>query len=234
MQNLLQLFSIFLAFGMVSPLHAGDFHSLAEIQKAATQFVSQQTSHVSENTTIEAGRLDPRLKLKKCTTPISTKSLTRQNHSANTTVVVMCNDKTKPWTVYVPVTTKTYVTVAVAKRPLARGIAVQEDDIYLEQREITRLTHGYFKASNLLIDRTPRRSIPKGAVISPKDLAIKKVVSKGSRVSIIAETNGITVRMPGKALSDAGEGDQIQVKNLSSGRSITGVVVAHGVVKVAM
>lgn len=219
---------------MISPLHAGDFHSLAEIRKAATQFVSQQISHVSESTTIEAGRLDPRLKLKKCTTPITTKSLTRQNHSANTTVIVRCNDETKPWTVYVPVTTKTYVTVAVAKRPLARNIAIQEDDIYLEQREITRLTYGYFESSNLLVGRTPRRSLPKGAVISPKDLAIKKVVSKGNRVSIIAETNGITVRMPGKALADAGEGDQVQVKNLSSGRSITGIVVTHGVVKVAM
>lgn len=234
MRNFLKLFPTLLGISMISPLQAGDFHSLSEIRKAATQFVSQHTSQANANTTIEAGRLDPRLKLKKCIIPITTESLTRQNHSPNTTVIVRCNDKTKPWTVYVPVTTKTYLTVAVAKRPLARGIPVLEDDIYLESREITRLTYGYFEASDLLIGRAPKRSLPKGAVISPKDLDIKRVVSKGNRVSIIAKTNGITVRMPGKALTDGGEGDQIQVKNLSSGRSITGTVVDHGIVKVSM
>ena len=218
---------------LVSPLQAKDFHPLDEIQRAATDFVTSQISQAKENSTMEAGHLDPRLKLKRCTLPLSTEPLSQHNNNINMTVIVRCNDA-KPWTVYVPVKVKTYLTVAVAKRPLARGVPVSKNDLNLEQREISRLTSGYFETADNLVGRTPKRSLPKGAVISPRDLTIEKVISKGNRVSIIAETDGITVRMPGKALTDAGKGDQIRVKNLSSGRSVTGTVVGRGLVKVTM
>lgn len=149
------------------------------------------------------------------------------------TVIVRCNDA-KPWTVYVPVKIKTYLTVAVVNRPLARGIPINKSDISFEQRELNSLTSGYFENMTILVGHSPRRSLPKGAIISPRDLAIQKVIRKGSRVSIVAETNGITVRMPGKALTDAGKGDQIQVENLSSRRTVIGIVLGPGIVKVAM
>ena len=210
-----------------------EFHPLEEIRQAATKFAANNTVQLGQNSTIEAGHLDPRLRLRKCISPLSTEPLGRAGNGANMTVIVKCNGE-KPWTVYVPVKVKSYLNVAVAVRPLARGLPISKSDITYEQREISRLTSGYYEDMEALIGRTPSRSLPAGGVISPRDMAIEAVISKGSRVSIMAETGGITVRMPGKALEDAGTGDQIQVENLSSKRTVIGTVLGPGIVKVAM
>jgi flagella basal body P-ring formation protein FlgA len=58
------------------------------------------------------------------------------------------------------------------------------------------------------------------------------LVKRGSKVEIIANFDGLDVRMRGEALADGGRGDRIRVKNLSSGRVVTGTVSGSGVVHV--
>lgn len=211
-----------------------EFQSLADIRNAAINFAAKNISTPMQNTTIKAARLDPRLRLKKCGQPLTTSPLGQVGNTANMTVIVKCNATAKPWTIYVPVKTHSYLTVAVTKRPIARGVLVTATDISLEQREINHLTTGYFENTEAIIGRQAKHSLAKGRVFSPRDLNIKKVISKGSRVNIMAEINGITVRMPGLALSDAGKGDQIRVQNLSSERTVIGTAVGPGIVKVLM
>jgi len=211
---------------------ASEFQSLDDIRKAAADFAAKKQP-INQNSTIETGHLDPRLRLNKCDQPLTVSPLGRRINAANMTVMVKCETST-PWTVYIPIKIKTYITIAIANRPLSRDTPITKSDISFEKREINRLSRSYFESPDNLIGRIPKRSLTKGSVISPRDLAIKKVISKGSRISILAKTGGITVRMPGLALSDAGTGDQIQVQNLSSKRNIQATVMGPGIVKVAM
>ena len=236
MQNIFKHFKYLMLTSLVAlagQSQASEFHPLDDIRKAATDFTAKKMIHNNQNSTIETGRLDPRLRLNKCEQPLTVTPLSQRNNSANMTVIVKCG-ATKPWTVYIPIKVKTYITVAVANRPLSRHMPISNADISFEQREVSRLSSSYFESPDNLIGRSPKRSLTKGRVISPRDLTIKKVISKGSRISILAETGGITVRMPGLALSDAGKGDQIQVQNLSSNRKLQATVMAAGIVKVAM
>lgn len=219
------------AVALAGQTQASELHPLDDIRKAATDFASQKIA--TSNSTIETGRLDPRLRLARCEQPLTVTPLSQRSNSANMTVMVKC-DTTRPWTVYIPIKVKTYITIAVANRPLSRHTTINSEDIIFEKREISRLSSGYFETPDKLIGRLPKRSLTKGSVISPRDLTIKKVISKGSRISILAETGGITVRMPGLALSDAGKGDQILVQNISSKRKVHAIVIAPGIVKVAM
>lgn len=212
---------------------ASEFQPLDDIRKAATDFAAKRVIIHDQNTTIETGRLDPRLRLKKCQQPLTVNPLSQRNNSANMTVIVKC-ETNNPWTIYIPIKIKTYVKIAVVNRPLSRHVPISKEDIRFERREISRLSRSYFEDPAKLIGRLPKRSLTKGSVISPRDLNIKKVISKGSRISILAETGGISVRMPGLALSDAGKGDQIQVQNLSSKRKLLATVIAPGLVKVTM
>lgn len=218
---------------LAAQAQASEFQPLEDIRKAATDFATKEIITNNQNSTIETGRLDPRLRLKKCQQPLTVTPLSQRNNSANMTVIVKC-EASKPWTVYIPIKVKTYITIAVANRPLSRHTPISSADINFEQREISRLSSSYFESPDNLIGRSPKRSLTKGSVISPRDLDIKKVISKGSRISILAETGGISVRMPGLALSDAAKGEQIQVQNLSSKRNIQATVIAPGIVKVAM
>ena len=209
------------------------FHPLDDIRNTAENYVKNQHKDNKLKTIIKTGYLDPRLRLKQCDTPLSAEPLTQGHNNPNTTITVKCNDK-KPWTIYVPVKVKSYVAVAVAKRALTRGNVIQASDISYEERETSRLSNGYFSNNSKLIGQSLKRTLINGAVITPNVLAIKKMIRRGNRVKIIAETNSIIVRMPGKALMDAGKGDIIRVENLSSKRTVEGVVIGPGMVKVVM
>lgn len=235
MQNSVQTRLALLLLACLLPaggLQAKDFHPLEQIRQAAIDFAAQRIS-AGKHTTIEAGQLDSRLRLGRCAQPLSAEPLNRHSKNTNLTVRVSCQGK-KPWTVYVPVKVKSYIPVAVAARPLGRGIPVSAEDVRFEQREVSRLTNGYFQASSPLLGRAPKRTLPQGTVISPRDLDIQKVIRKGHRVTIVAEGTGISVRMPGKALEDAGLGQQLQVQNLSSNRTVTGTAAGPDTVEVAM
>jgi len=214
-------------------LQAADFQPLDDIRQAATELAARTITVSGDNSSIKAGHLDPRLRLKRCDQPLTAEPLTRHSNTTNMTVIVSCNGA-KPWRVYVPVKVKSYLRVAVSNRPLARGIPVSKDDIIFEQREVNRLTNGYIEDGRMLLGRAPRRSLPTGAVISPKDLNIRKVITKGKRVTIVAESHGLAVRMPGQALQDAGKGEQVRVKNLSSERTVFGTVIGPDLIKVTM
>lgn len=217
--------------------YAVEHQPLEEIRQTAREFATSQyvdprTSGTVE-TKVEVGYLDKRLKLRKCDTPLNAELLSQQSQNTNFTVTVKCHGD-KPWTVYVPVKVLSYVSVKVATRPLARGISVQESDISTEKREVSRLRSGYFVSAENLIGRIPKRSLPKGVVISPNDLTSHKVIRRGGKVSILAKFHGVAVRMPGKALSDGAQGEMIKVENLSSKRVIDAIAIKPGIVEVPM
>ncbi|MCY1454933.1 flagella basal body P-ring formation protein FlgA [compost metagenome] len=60
------------------------------------------------------------------------------------------------------------------------------------------------------------------------------MVSKGDQVVISAMSPAINVRMPGEALSNGAPGEQIRVRNLSSGRVVKARVKGPGQVQVDM
>ncbi len=51
-------------------------------------------------------------------------------------------------------------------------------------------------------------------------------------MQIVASQGSLQVRMKGKALDNGARGDRIRVRNLSSGRQISGEMIASGVIQV--
>ncbi len=212
---------------------AGDFHPLDDIRKSAKEFATKQIATVEKNSVIGVGYLDTRLHLPLCNRPLSTEQLGQHRNSANITVTVKCQSE-KPWSVHVPVKISTFSNVFIAARPLVTGAVIQLSDIQYEKRETSQLRNGYYENVEEIVGRRPKRSLVKGATISPKDLEQNKIIQRGNKVTIIARNNNITVKMPGKALDDAVEGGIIKVENLSSKRVIEAVALRPGIVEVQM
>ena len=61
---------------------------------------------------------------------------------------------------------------------------------------------------------------------------LRQLVRRGARVEILARHGSLQVRMAGKALQNGSRGQRIRVRNLSSGREISGEVIASGVIQV--
>jgi flagella basal body P-ring formation protein FlgA len=65
-------------------------------------------------------------------------------------------------------------------------------------------------------------------------LQAPKLVKRGQRVTVIAESGALSIRSAGKALSDGKSGDTIPVRAEGSHRVVDGVVVSQGVIKVTL
>ncbi len=117
----------------------------------------------------------------------------------------------------------------VLRRDVARGEVLTADD--LEVRAAPTGAGGLTSLEEALGKRL-RRSLRAGAVISPRDLEVVPVVGRGDLVRVVARVGGVTASTLGKALGSAGVGETVQVENLSSGRTVAGVVRDGGLVEV--
>ncbi len=232
---MLRFFSTAVTLALFSTLCEAEtaFHSLDEIKKTVKQFVTTSQKYDAANSEIVISHLDPRLRLIKCSTPLNAAPLGGYSRSENITITVRCTGK-KPWTVHVPVAIRTYVEAVIVTTALMRGTSIKASDIRLERRPLSTLAGGYISNIHKAVGRLPRRTLTRGSVLLPNDFTIAKMVSRGNRVTIIAEGADFAVRMPGRALMDGTRGETIQVQNLSSQRAIEGIVESPGIIRVPM
>lgn len=209
-------------------LQAAQIQSLDSIRQAARQALLEQ--YQKANITIEIGSLDPRLRLPLCGTPLDT--FFPQGNTGNRPIIGVRCQSPKRWTIYVSAKIHQTVQALVANQYLKRGTILHAEDLKAKSFDISELKFGYFTDSKEVLGKTLKRHLSRGAVLTPSNLAVTKIIHRGERVTIVATTGGISVQAAGQALEDGGMGDIIRVKNLNSKKVIEGRVEAPGRVKV--
>lgn len=207
---------------------------LGSIEQTAYEFALEQAQARNyDNPQITVESLDSRLRLQACDSKL--KAFTNNSNTAigSQTIGVQCHSPI-PWTVYVPSKVKVLKTVVVAARPLAAKQLIRQSDVKLQQIDIGSLRQGYLKNTHDVIGQKLKYPIAMGAVVNPNGVRPQKIVHRGEQILLVAIAGNMEVRMNGTALSDAGKGQRIRVKNSSSKRVVEGVVEAPGIVKVTM
>jgi len=74
------------------------------------------------------------------------------------------------------------------------------------------------------VGRVLSASVKAGEVCTLSKTSKELLLRKKEPVEVVYESGGLTVKMLGESLSDAGVGDIVMVKNLSSGRIVQGVL----------
>jgi flagella basal body P-ring formation protein FlgA len=122
--------------------------------------------------------------------------------------------------------------VVCAARNLKRGQAVTKDDVYLTRKNISHLKSNYLTAMNQAIGLMVKHNIKVDACI--KNWMLKKlpVVDRGDLVTILAESAGLKLTVPGRVLKKGYDGELVKVKNLMSKRDIYAKVVDNATVMV--
>ncbi len=237
LQHKIQLFFIGLALlGGISPRlpAATQWQDHAAIRVAAQQFLDTYiASQQLGRSEITLGSLDPRLRLKACTTALAASMLAGGRTMGSTTVAVRCKDP-GGWKILVAAQVDVFGPVLVARHPLARGSLIQADDLELVERNLSHLPYGYYRDTQPVAGLLAKRTIAATTVITPPMLQAPNLVKRGERVSIVAERGPIQIRTSGKALADGKSGDIVQIRADGSQRVIDGRVVGQGVVKVTL
>jgi flagella basal body P-ring formation protein FlgA len=201
------------------------------IRAAAEQHVLDRIDDLQGRIEVKVGSLDSRLRLAECDLALETYDSPNALSGGRGVVGVRC-DGSNPWKLYVPVRIAVFDEVVVTRRSVVRGETLQADDLTLSEMDTSRLRKAYFTRIDDAIGLLSKRSIATGSVVHAGLLKRANLVKRGSKVEIIANFDGLDVRMRGEALADGGRGDRIRVKNLSSGRVVTGTVSGSGVVHV--
>lgn len=222
-----------LAVALAQPAAAGTPQSLASIRMQAEAFVMTQDYNSPYPPQVQLGRLDSRLRLKACPVELEVAFTHPEQNRGNTTLRVSC--PVAPfWKLHLPARIAVFDDVAMTTRPLVRGQIIDVAAVVLQKTDVSRLNHGYFAKLEALRNLEARRNLPRGAVLTPKSLIPRRLVRAGQTVTLVLETGGLTVRSSGEALHAASHGQVVRIRNRQSQRIVEGVVVADGVVRVAL
>lgn len=215
----------FPSFGLPSNEQSHD-----ELKINVMRFVKQQFSAEFKVQT-RVGKIDPRLRLAACTDKVESFYPVGARKLGPTNVGVRCQGE-KPWTIYLPVNIKVYGEAVVSKRALPRGTILHPGDLTLAKRELSRATNGYYIDIQQLVGMSLRRSLARGSILQPKIVKQRHLVKRGDLITILAESNSVTIRVKGKAMMDGFRGQSIRIKNFRSKRELQGEVVAPGTVRI--
>ena len=182
---------------------------------------------------IQVNPLDPRLRMPLCDKELTATLESPAQPIGRVTVKVRC-DGASPWTVFVPAQVKLFRDVVVVTRPLKRTGIIGFEDVALRERDISSINQGYLTSVDQAVGQKLTRPMVTDQVITLVHLEQAEVIRKGDQVVISASSGGLTVKMPGEALSNGGMSEQIRVKNLNSNRVIKAQVMAPGQVEVAL
>ncbi len=232
MTRYLLTLALALALWSTAPL-AQPIQSLESITEAVETFLLDETAHSASEVVVEVGRIDSRLRLSQCELPLEAYWPDAARRVGNVAVGVRCESPSS-WSLFVRARLELREEVLVSSRPLSRGARLTAEDMELVSQDISRLNQGYFTEPQALIGSVLTRPIRAGTVYTPALAKAASVIKRGQRVSILAQSEHIQVRMEGEALSDGAVGDVIRVRNLSSRQEVEAVVVGPGLVQVRM
>src|SRR5215470_16083409 len=203
---------------------ATEIESLSAIRSAAETYVKSLIPTSAGESTVTAGQLDNRLRLAHCAPKGLSASLPAgMTVQARATVGVTCAAPVH-WTVYVPVTVESKINVLVLTRAVNRDDRLTASDVTVETRTTAGPANAYLRSPAELAGRAVRRPLAAGTTLSADMFTPDLIVHRGQAVTLVSSGGAVEVRAGGRAMTDGAAGARIQVQNLSSLRTVEGVI----------
>jgi len=215
----------------IDSLAAKEYQSLDAIQAAVVKYI-QTNIEPNQEYTINAKKLDSRLKLARCNTPLETYSHKGRVSAGVLSIGVRCNGKHR-WSIYSSAKLTLYKQVLVLNHNLKRNTPISKESVSLIKKSTKKLRLGYFTDYQQINNQLTTRNLHAGAILQPAHLTTPKLIKKGEKVTILAASRVFSIKMPGRALMDGSMGEQIRVKNSKSNKIIEGTVIKAGFISVS-
>lgn len=116
------------------------------------------------------------------------------------------------------------VQLPVLARSVAPGEVIQLTDLDWMAIRIDRVAGNAVTDPKQLVGMTARRPLRSGQMLRMSDVAMAPAVHRGSMVTLMVQTENMTLTAQGRALEDAAVGQPVRVVNTMSNKTLTGVV----------
>jgi len=211
---------------------ADEIQSLQEVQTTAeTYALGQMQDRQYSDLQVVSTTLDNRLRLKACEHPLEAFGSTGGERSGRITVGIRCNSAT-PWTLYVPVQVRASVSVLSIANTMPKDAVLAASDLVQVNRNVQELPPSYLSEMSAVVGKQLTRTVQANSLLTQAMVQQRLLVTKGQEVTILADGQNFAVKMMGTALQAGTAGQQIGVKNTTSGRTVEAVIVDAGTVRV--
>ncbi len=105
------------------------------------------------------------------------------------------------------------------------GRKITENDIDHKAVRVSKTNRHTITDANLVIGKSPRRSIRPGTAIAMNNLGDPVTVEKGKLVSVVLRSGGLFLSVSGRTLEPGGTGQVIRVENINSRKVIQATVI---------
>ena len=233
MQHRLKHLSYALAFCclLLSTVATAALQPLPEIRAAAAAAIRASLGDAKRTIDIEVDRLDPRLRLARCSVPLAATPNAQAQTPGRVSVNVRCEGDAS-WSLFVQVLVREQRQVAVATAGLPAGHSLVASDATLEPRWLTAPNASYIEDPAQLIGRLTTRPFAAGALLVMQGLKTPRAIRRGAHITVALASGAVAIRTNGIALQDGAIGDRIQVRNDTSRRIVEGVIAEDGSVVV--
>jgi len=123
---------------------------------------------------------------------------------------------------------------AVLTRNVERNEVLKSSDVATERRPKAEIGGGDPAARNRAVGMQMRKQLRAGQALKLADLAKPNLVQRDDNVTLIYESAGLYLTARGKALESGTEGDTVNILNLQSKRTVSGLVVGRGQVAISI
>ena len=205
--------------------------SIEAIQAAASEYITANME-TSGDYRIRIDRLDSRLTLTQCQTPLSAFTPGGIVTTGRISVGIRCNDD-KTWTIFTTAHIDTFQKIVVLVQPVARGEILTRRHLRLQRRNMAKLRQGFFTDYQQVLNKQTTRNLPEGTALNQRLVAEPKIIRRGEKVTILAASAALQIRMTGIAMMDGLKGQRIRIKNQQSKRIIEATVMQPGLVSVS-
>lgn len=192
----------------------------------ATEY--QQVAHTRID--ISVSNLDKRLRLASCTQPVKFINQDQSGTGGNISVKAECNSG-KVWSVHVPAQVTIYREIPIAVRDIARGEVISQAHITTNVINVSNIRQAFLPDTHAIVGKEAKRNISKGEPFKTALLDAPTAVKRGEIVVLESHAGSIKVSSAGTAMADGRVGQKIRVRNNSSERIISGVVISQGLVQ---
>ncbi|AEV38595.1 flagellar basal body P-ring biosynthesis protein FlgA [Pseudovibrio sp. FO-BEG1] len=121
------------------------------------------------------------------------------------------------------------VSITTLARNLDRGAIITANDVRQERKPASRYAGREFLAAADLIGMEVRRNMRSGSTITPRDVSTPVLVKRGAKVTVLYKIPGMNISTQGKAKSEGGKNDLIEILNPTSKKTILAEVIGKNI-----
>ncbi len=122
--------------------------------------------------------------------------------------------------------------IVLTKVSLKRGQIISRNDVYIERQWKSKVSANIYNSEDDVIGKKATRNIRAGQPLKKSLLEIPEDISRGDKVTILAESKTLKITIPGIARENGKKGEIIKVKNIDSKKIIYARVIDSTTVKV--